>query len=299
MSLQPCDKENYNFGVPNCTEVMGSPFKIIGVKQKDSTGADNKIAAGTTIDQAFLDTRTKDLDLTTRWFITPEVKNFLSAKEDTEYVTYDDKSRDELSEGLRTFTGLFVGANGRYIKFLKSLGFSHFFVITNLNVLIGYEKDDTGDIYPIKIDIFAPKLIFKNGSELQGASFVLDIPLSVKDENIMGFHGSTAELTEAEGLVQLDMELTVPTATGFTLTIGVAGQFGNSSPFLDLATTDLIAFDVTADAPLVVASVTYVSDGVYIVAFTAAVSGNTVRVSESQALIDGGVSFNKRTNTLA
>lgn len=283
-----------NLGTPECTKQMGRPYKFIFVNTKDSSGDFNKVASGDTVDQSYIDALVSNLDVTKRWFVSPEVKNFISTKGDQVFQTFDDDTRTPLREGLRTFEGMFNEADSSFLKDLESVKCSKasFFLITDEGNLIGYSKDSSGDVYPITIDLLVTKLNFKTGDANQNVMFTLDIPLNILDSEISTVYDIDADLVGAEGLVQLKSSVSTPVALGYTIQLNNGGAYGSTIGYKGLEIADLVAYNVTTDTSATVASVTATATaGAFELTFTGAVATDIVRVSEGQDLLDAGFSF--------
>lgn len=283
-----------NLGTPDCIKQVGRPHKFIFNETKDSTGVFNKIASADVVNQLYVDGLIEELDLSKRWYLSPVVKNFLSTKADSVYQTFDDGTRSFLREGLRTFEGMFDKADSTFLKYLNSVNCanSSFYIITDNGNILGYTKDDSGDVYPIPVSLLVNILNLKTGDANQNVSFSLDIPLTVIDSQIATVYDIDADLVDAEGLIQLKAVASTPVALGYTLQLNNGGAFGSTIGYTGLTVIDLVAYNVTTDSPAVVASVTATATaGEFLLTFTGAVATDVIRVSESATLTGAGFSF--------
>lgn len=285
-----------NLGTPSCNKQTGKPIRFIKVSQKDSTGALNKIPVGTTIDQAFYDAKVQNLDLTQRWYVSPAFKNFQSPKEDNVYQNFGDGTKSFIREGLRTYTGDFIELGSDFLCYLKPLECKNeaIYFLTEKNVIQGYSTDDSGDVYPIPVDELTTKLNYATDDAVESVMFNIDIPITVLDCQLKSVFGSTADLINTDGLIQMEAVASSPTGVGYTVSMSVYGM-----PYTGLVATDINGYDVTAGASIAVSSISGGSDGSYVVAFTSPTSGNVVRTEETATLTAKGFSFQAVTETIA
>lgn len=283
-----------NLGTPECEKSIGKPVKLILGDLKNASNVYNKIASTDDLTDVFVSGKVESLDLTERWYFSPEIKEFTSTKEDTVYKTYADGSKKALREGLRTMAGIFSEADPVFLEFLNKAkcGKRGLYILTDKNVLVGYKKDETGDVYLLPIDVLASKFNFASDDDVQNVSFTLDIPLNILDSELSAVYGASADLVDTDGLVQLAGTLSTPVALGYSLDLRGSGAFGYTSGYVGLVVGDLIAYNVTTQTLAVVASVnTTATEGLYDLTFTGAVATDVIRVSESATLTATGFSF--------
>lgn len=287
-----------NLGSPKCNHQTGKPLKLVKTQRKDSTGAFNKVAKGTVLSDTFLQGMVSNIDTSVRWYVSPEFKTFDSPKEDTVYKTYGDGAKKKIREGSRSFLGEFVELGSEFLCNLNDIVCKEeaFYLITDTNSLLGYSKDDSGDVYPMPVSELATMLGFAKDDDIENVKFTIDIPNSVKDCFLSTLYGVEGNLIELEGLVQLKALASTPTASGYTISLS-----GYGSNFTGLDATDLLGFDVTANASIAITSIaqTTSQSGEYVVTFTSPTSGNIVSLSETATLTAKGFSFNTVTETIA
>lgn len=285
-----------NLGTPACNKQTGKPMRFIKVSLKDSTGAYNKIPAGTVIDQATYDASIQNIDTSVRWYVSPKFYEFDSPKEDNVYKTYGDTTKVFLREGLRTYTGIFSELGADFLCYLKPLECKDeaIYWLTEKNVIQGYSKDETGDVYPIPVSELTTKLGYAKDDDVDNVMFNIDIPITLKDCQLKSIFDSTADFIETNGLIQAEMAASSPSATGYTITMSVYGI-----AYTDLLATDITGYDETAGATIAVTSITGGAGGAYVVVFTAPTSSNVVRTEETAVLTGKGFSFNSVTETIA
>lgn len=297
-----CSTGMGELGKPNCIKTFGRPYRLIFVNKRDSSGDIYKIPAATAIDQTFIDTAVQNLNTADRWRISPPVENFLSAKDDPQYQDYDNGDRKIVRDNRRTFTGMFEDADSVFLEQLETTkcAGARFFIATDENVLLGQKNDSTGDLYPMTMSELYAKLDIMTGDAVQDVSFVLDLPVILKDTQLMGRMDVTGDLINAEGLYPMTATLSGATTSTLDITLVGNGSYGNSEPFVGLEATDLSAYDVTDSSAGTIASVAATAtDGKFTVTFTGATSGNTMRLSPTTAFTAKGYYFTPLTEDLA
>ena len=295
-----CNVGISNLGTPDCIKKMGRPCKLIFTELKGRTGAFNNIPAGQAVDTAYVTAAVGDNTLSQRWYPSPEVKEFLSVKGDPVNQDFDDGTSEFLREGPRSFTGLFKFADSKFVSYLKSVecAKSGFYIVTDQGNIVGYDRDGSGATFPIPVDVMTPTLNFESGDAIQSSTFTLTIPLLVIDSLFSTIYGATADLVGIEGLIQLTSTATVPTTSGFTLTLKGGGQFGYTDPYTGLLLTDLVADNLTQSTSPTITTVAGGVGGVYVVTIGSVATGDVVTLSESSVLTAKGFSFNTVTETI-
>lgn len=290
-----CDQPVKNLGTPKCIKKAGRDYKLVFVNLKDSTGADNFIPSGQAVDQNYIDAKVYNLDASVRWYPSPEVKNFTTTKADAVYQSFDDGTRQRLRDGVRNYTGLFIGADENFLADFEDLRCAKvgFFLITDKGAIRGYDKLGDGNTYPIPVDVLDIVMMPESGDSVQHNMFTIDIPLIVLDRNFSTIYGATGDLVGIEGLFGLDATASNAVSGGYTVTIKGGGAFGNTEPYTGASIADFVAYNVTQLSPTTVATLTESANGVYDLTFTGAVTADVIKVSSSQALLDAGFEFNK------
>lgn len=285
-----------NLGTPSCNRQTGKPIKFIKVSKKDSTGALNKIPAGTTIDKTYLDGKLQNTDLTLRWYMSPEFKNFDSPKEDFVYQTFGDGTKAPLREGLRTYTGDFIQVGSDFLCYLKPLECKDecVYMVTEKNVIQGYSIDDSGDVYPIPVTSLTTRLNYAKDDAVESVGFIIDIPITLKDCQLKSVFGATADFISSTGLVQVEAVTSLPTTSGYTIKLSAYGL-----PYTGLIATDVAGYDKTAGSSIAVTSVTAGVEGTYVIAFTSPTTGNVVETREASGLTAKGFSFQAVSEKIA
>lgn len=295
MSNCVCESGIGNLGTPKCSKLMGRPYKMVFTQLKDSTGALNKIPAGTNIDDVYVGGFVANPDDSVRWYPTPEVKNFISTKADNVFQSFDDGTRQPLREGVRNFTGMFSQADNKFLCELDKIKCAKagFYIVTDKNNYVGYDKDGSGDVYPIPVDVLDNVFNFTGADALQNVEFTLDIPLVVLDCKLATLYDNSADLVGLEGLFGLSAVASNAVAGGFTITIKGGGVYGNTEPYTGATISDFDVFNVTQASSTTVATLVESASGVYELTFTGAVSSDVIEVKPSTVLLSAGFDFEK------
>mgnify|MGYP003644213255 CR=1 FL=1 len=284
----------YNLGTDTCITQAGKVVRFGRTSLKDSTGAYNKIAEGTVVDKAFWDALVQNIDVTKRVHVSPLIKEFASEAPEKKYKEYPDGTKYELADGPRTITGTFPEVPFRFIKYLQSSACSSdgMWLLTDKGNYIGYDRDGSGDSFPIPFKVLVGMGYFETSDDIQNVKFSLDIPNEVQDANLFPT-SATADLVNTNGLVQIEMKASAPSSTGYTISPNVYGL-----DYTALLSTDISGYDETADAVIAVTSITR-TGGNYVVVFASPTSTNVVRIQETAVLTAKGFSFNTVTETIA
>lgn len=294
-----CDSKVSNLGKPDCTQSVGRPSKLVFVSMKDASGAYNKIASTDLLTSSFIDGKVQNVDEKSRWYFSPTAKDFISNLSDATYKSYDDETRRKIRDGVRTFTGEFPEADHNfacYLEKFKCAGYG-FFLVSETNVITGYKKDESGDTYPMSLELLESMYNFESGDNIQNVTFEMEIPRTVSDCALSSVFGAEGDLVGTDGLIQLSMVASAPTATGYTVTIAGGGAYGSSVAYTGLDIADLSAVDGTG-ASVSIGSVTHTANGIYTLVFTAVSAADIVTVSETATLLTKGLSVNSTKETI-
>tara|TARA_R110002167_G_scaffold343732_1_gene552896 strand:- start:854 stop:1759 length:906 start_codon:yes stop_codon:yes gene_type:complete len=295
-----CDSKVSNLGKPDCTQTVGRPSKLVFVSKKDAAGAYNKISSTDVLTDLFIDGKVQNVNEKSRWHFSPIAKDFLSVTSDATYKSYDDETRRKIRGGVRTFTGEFPEADHNfacYLEKFKCAGFG-FFLVSETNVITGYKKDESGDTYPMPIELLEASYNFESGDNIQNVTFEMEIPRTVSDCALSSIFGASGDLVGTEGLIQLSMVASSPSSTGYTVTVAGGGAYGSTVAYTGLDASDLSAVDATGSA-VVIGSLTHTANGIYTIVFTAVSSADVVTVSETATLLAKGLAVNSTSETIA
>ena len=295
-----CDSKVSNLGKPDCTQTVGRPSKLVFVSTKDASGAYNKISSTDLLTSSFIDGKVQDLDEKSRWYFSPTAKDFISNLSDATYKSYDDETRRKIRDGVRTFTGEFPEADHNfacYLEKFKCAGYG-FFLVSETNVITGYKKDASGDTYPMGIELLESMYNFESGDNIQNVTFEMEIPRNVSDCALSSVFGAEGDLVGTEGLIQLSMVASAPTATGYTVTVAGGGAYGSSVAYTGLDVADLSASDATGSA-VIIGSVSHTANGIYTLVFTGVSSADVVTVNGTATLLGKGLAVNSTSETIA
>jgi len=293
MSLCKCDTGGGNLGRPNCFGVFDVTKQAILVEYYTPSGAVNGIdisllSAGGVLDQAFLDSKVKDLNSKTRWYPTPELKNITDERADDITEEFEDTSSVFIQEGARTFNGLIIKGDPVLLGNLQSwrcLTVGVFFIDKSGN-LIG-KQTRAGYLDPILLqdESFSPALIKGTDTTKQKNSIKFIVSQLENDANLTMIEGAkiTANLLGVSGLIDVFAETpTNITTTGFDVVLNT-GFGGITSPIVaeGLTASDFSIFNETTQLAVVPTSVTEVSAGNYTFVIPAQTSLDVLTVSNT------------------
>jgi len=297
MALCKCNTGGGNTGVPSCYGVFDVTKQAILVEYFTPTGAINGIdlstlAGGTTLDQAYLDARIKDLNPRTRWYPTPELKNITDERSDDIVEEFEDSSSVFIQEGARSFEGMIIKGDPVLLGNLKSwrcLTVGVFFIDKSGN-LIG-KQTRVGFLDPILLqdDSFSASLIKGTDTTKQKDTIKFDVSQLEDDADLRMIEGAnvTANLLGVGGLVDVIAETpTAITTAGFTVQLNTPfGGVTSPIPAEGLTIADFSAVEISP-TPGAITFLTVTESGVnageYAFVFTVAqTSGDLIRVSNT------------------
>jgi len=132
--------------------MINTAKKLIFVNRKADDGTLNHIAAGTTLDQAWLDALINNTDKSKRWYPLPVITNPADVRDDPTYQEFDDNSRSITQLGRRTYSGMVLDHSSRYLAKLESWACQNFSVyeVDKCGNLVGNISSDGTKLYPIR-----------------------------------------------------------------------------------------------------------------------------------------------------
>lgn len=147
-----CAGRPINPGMIGCLPMVTRTKYYIFVDKTDSTGALNKITAGTVLNQAYVTARLNDTDLTKRWLITPEIFGLEAPPAEMETEDRDGipvPTGEQIKQPI-TFHHSKEEANPALIAFYDSISCQDkaVYAITRTGQLAGM-NDGEGNLLPI------------------------------------------------------------------------------------------------------------------------------------------------------
>ena len=286
-----CDAGLGNLGLPSCIDKYGIVRKYIAVPLKDSTGALNSIDPSTQITPAILTANLNNTDTSKRWYVTPEIKNFSSEREDPEFEAFDDGSSEQLRQGVRGVSGLFKNADTTFLGKLEASGCVDFgvYFISDSGAIMGKYNSTDGFLYPVTVQNFYAKWQPKTDTQVEKTMFSFQYGTLERDCDLRFISKSdmTADLLNASGLIDVESVVNVTAAGAATVTLSASyGSIANKIKHTGVVVGDLSLFNVTQGAVVAGAAISETSDGVYALTWTAATAADVLRLTISKEGFD-------------
>ena len=306
MALCNCDSGLLNTGLPNCVELAGVTKKLIMVQTTANDGTSNVIdlvgdLTGGKLTAAFITGKLNEADSSKRWFPLGEFKNVEDTKADPITESFNDGSNVFIQEGVRTFTGVLVGAPYEYLKQLNAgrcVDFSVFIIDADGSITGVYAG---GDIFaPIAVDrnTFVATLMKTTDTTAQKITIAFEFSRLEKDEDLKLFSADDIDvnLLKVNGLIDVNMAASLPTTTSTTVALTFNyGSVNNKQTLQGAVVGDFTAYNNTDLAAVALLTATEVSDGVYLLTYAAQTVADVVEFTFSKT----GFSGVKATATLA
>jgi hypothetical protein len=295
MALCKCDTGGGNTGRPSCFGVFDVTKQAVLVEYYTPSGDINGIdlstlAGGTTLDQAFLDARIKDLNPRTRWYPTPELKNIVNERAEDITEEFEDTSSVFIQSGARSFEGLIIKGDPVLLGNLKSwrcLTVGVFFIDKSGNLIGKQTRDGFLDPILLQDDSFSANLIFGTDTTKQknSISFIVSQLEDDADLRMIEAGQITANLLGVGGLVDVNAGTpTNVTVNGFDVQLNTPfGGVTSPIPAEGLEVSDFEANEISpSPGAIALASVveSSVTAGLYTFTFSVAqTSGDEIQIS--------------------
>lgn len=270
MDFCNCSATLNNTGTPSTQRIVREGAKLIAVLIKADDGTLNVIESTDVIDQTFVDDKINEVDATKRWYPIGEFKSVEDVRADPATESLTDGSSAVAFQGVRTFVGWLLDFAPKYIENLKNFKCNKFglFIIDECGNLQGSISTDGTQLKPIKVNeqSWFPTLIKASKSAVSKVQLAFEFSQTEADSNlrVLNENEITADLAEAEGLLELNGVVTSITATGFVVaqTVDYDRDF-DPVKVLAWVLADYILFNTTTNLPIVITSVTEAPEGTY------------------------------------
>lgn len=247
-----CASVAYNPGMLSCVPVATRDAFKIYVSYYDSTGAINKVPAGTVINQAYITAKLNHTDPTVRWYITPKIENNTPApaEMETESIGNQTFSTGEDIKQAETFEHVRKDANPALVAFYDSIACVTMgeFSISRSGQLKGM-NDGEGNLIPKKLQdgslnaSYVPALpgqtqrimVTRTDDELENDSFVDFI-----DVDQIAYSALKWRLLQP---VELTPYILSATATAIVFKLQTTGSVGYKAPATGFVTADVVSSD--------------------------------------------------------
>lgn len=286
-----CDTPVKNLGLPNCTDLIGIPKRLIFVPTYKNDGTLNFIeTVGTTFNAAFWDALQYNTDTTARYYPLP--KDFEAvemAKADSVYEEFPSGNMEFVRDGVRSFMGTLPKTAIPLIGKLKSKGCSKHsvFIVDNLGNLIGVEKT-IGKLYPMQLNDNTLNSIFQFATDTTVPKIMVKFQFAqnIADEEISFINASDLGIdlfTDFSGKVDTNI-VQVGTGTTTEIVVDVYTDYGSAKskiPVEGLVLADFYLYNATDSAEITPSSVVESTTvpGRYTFTFTAQTGTDLCRLS--------------------
>ena len=291
-----------NTGLPNCETIESVAKKVIWVPLFKSDGTANNIdLSSDTLNQAFFDSKTEDLDAQQRWYPSPEIKNIVDERGDDIVETADDTTDFFVQEGSRTFTGLIFKQSPRYLKNLRGLRCQKLgaYIIDKNGNLIGNGKEGSNILSPIVIneETLRFKLVKATDTTVQKVQidWTWDSLENDADIAMITANNVDIDLFTLKGLLDANATLVgTVSQTGFVFTLtSDYGSHGNKDTIDGQLLADFAVFNITDDpteTTNILTAVTESPDGTYTTTYASQDVSDVLRLRHVDS-VEGGFDY--------
>ena len=281
---------NTGFG---CTPIMEVVEKFIEVSYFKEDGTINEIDLTDTFNLAYFTALVNNADETLRWYPLPFVKNMVDERADSDFETFDDKTKIERQVGIRSVKTMIttLGNNAGAVSPQmvgkindKKCKVSGLFGITKSKQLVG-EMINTGYLAPIRIDngsISARLIKTGSGATTQKIDLAFDWHLDVQDERLRTLEADemSTDISLLNGLLDVTSTYTAIGQTSFKATLKTQyGSFLNPILVEGLVAGDMALYNVTDSASVTITSIAESPDGTYQINFASQTVTDVLRLT--------------------
>lgn len=294
MAVCDCDYSLQNTGQPNCMPLWLYGVHKILVPLMDSAGVENKIAAGATVNDAYIQARFGDTDKTQRWYPLKNIKNATMTRAEDVVEDFDDGTKNFIKEGVLTNTYLLASKNPTLLGKIKSFRCEAMgeYTVDKGGKIIG-RVDSAGNCYPIAIEpnTLSAIPLYPTATSSYNIQITYDWRQDMYDEEI-GAYGNTVNWSSSlnDGLRDVNIALGDTPATTTTFEVELTYDYGdvnNKLPVKGLVAADFTLAEVSpTPGAITITSVTETADGVYSFVIPTQTSADVLRLSASKTTFD-------------
>ncbi len=281
---------NTGFG---CTPIMEVVEKFIEVSYFKNDGTINEIDLTDTFNLAYFTALVNNADETLRWYPLPFVKNMVDERADSDFETFDDKTKIERQVGIRSVKTMIttLGNNAGAVSPQmvgkindKKCKVSGLFGITKSKQLVG-EMINDGYLAPIRIDngsISAKLIKTGSGATTQKIDLAFDWHLDVQDERLRTIEPNemSTDISLLNGLLDVTSTYSAIGQTSFKATLKTQyGSFLNPVLVEGLVAGDMALYNVTDSASVTITSIAESPDGTYQINFASQTVADVLRLT--------------------
>ena len=281
---------NTGFG---CTPIMEVVEKFIEVSYFKADGTINEIDLSDTFNLAYFTALVNDADETLRWYPLPFVKNMVDERADSDFESFDDKTRIERQVGIRSVKTIIttLGNNAGAVSPQmvgkindKKCKVSGLFGVTKSKQLVG-EMINDGFLAPIRIDngsLMAILVKTGSGAITQKINLGFDWHIDVQDERLRTLEADemTTDISLLNGLLDVTSVYSAIGQTSFKATLKtIFGTFVNPLLVEGLVAGDMALYNVTDSANVTITSAVEAPDGTYTISYASQTVADVLRLT--------------------
>jgi hypothetical protein len=270
--------------------------KFIEVSYFKNDGTINEIDLTDTFNLAYFTALVNNADETLRWYPLPFVKNMVDERADSDFETFDDKTKIERQVGIRSVKTMIttLGNNAGAVSPQmvgkindKKCKVSGLFGITKSKQLVG-EMINDGYLAPIRIDngsISAKLIKTGSGATTQKIDLAFDWHLDVQDERLRTLEADemSTDISLLNGLLDVTSTYSAIGQTSFKATLKTQyGSFLNPVLVEGLVAGDMALYNVTDSASVTITTAIESPDGTYTISYASQSAADVLRLTISK-----------------
>jgi hypothetical protein len=267
--------------------------KFIEVSYFKEDGTINEIDLTDTFNLAYFTALVNDADETLRWYPLPFVKNMVDERADSDFESFDDKTRIERQVGIRSVKTIIttLGNNAGAVSPQmvgkindKKCKVSGLFGITKSKQLVG-EMINDGFLAPIRIDNGSlSAILVKTGSGAitQKINLGFDWHIDVQDERLRTLEADemTTDISLINGLLDVTSTYSAIGQTSFKATLKtIFGTVLNPVLVEGLVAGDMALYNITDSANMAITTAVEAPDGTYTISYASQTVADVLRLT--------------------
>lgn len=232
MTTCKCGDGMGNTGLPSCVAQISYGVGIIMTPTYASDGTLNQIDLTDTLDSAYVTAAINNADASQRWYPVMNMKNVENKISTPEFEEFDDKTKVEVFDGIRTFKVVVPGAPPHLVGKLKTAACEQmsYFIVGKNGELQGSDFVD-GFLTPFKISkgSFVAQYEFPTPKTTGKIMLEFTIDFSEQDENVSYISASefsNYSFFTINGLI--DAKITVVSTGVTTAVLKVTTEYGSA-----------------------------------------------------------------------
>jgi len=279
-----CDVGLGNTGLSNCEPIANVAKKLIVVPTYSDAGTKNGILLTDTLNQAYFDSKTNEVDASQRWFPLPSMENITHERGDSVTEESGSGRLAFIREGVKSLFGEMWKQSPAFLGKLKEAKCTDIsvFIIDNDGNIIGSCPSEDGYLYPIPVDknSWDAKMVEATDATIQKVSLGFNWSDDAKDEDIRMVTSDeyTGNVLGMKGLLDIVGANASSSLAAATVVIDLQTIYGSkASPvkIKGLIAADFSLFNVTTGLAVAIDSVAEVN-GTYTLDYTTGVAGVSI-----------------------